>query len=326
MFSNPSIVARMVERQSGKKGERAKQRIAPTTARAPPTEIAMLTEIIQPFLHKGSAQDQYMIDLADSLDALMKDHVIPRSIEKAARVNNISQEIAAAWNELNELMETIRFSLFQDKANIAWLHASNLWPCISQVALLKQLRSHTPISLGKGIKKALVYCGIAITHLQQLLRIEDARLCGDDCRHNEEQSYEGHTSWAPIDNAEWLLLEIDNNMLIRESQVDVDRAIIFPSWGANSVLQINMGQAQLAIVIYVSARRILTPTIGKTSCIVPMAVSVLAARKNLCRLIVPKALLFLDRIDHLESSRWTGWTYCSSHSVYAAVSSQHGDT
>jgi hypothetical protein len=291
--SNPSIVARMVERQSGKKRERAEQLIGPPpAARAPPPEITMLTGIIQPFLHKGSARDQYMKDLADSLDALMKDRVVPRFLEKAARVNNMSQEIATAWNELDKLMETIRFSLFQDEADFAWLHASNLWPCISRVALLEQLRSHSSMSLGMGMKEALVYCGIAITHLQRLLRIEDARLCGDDRRHDEEQSYEGHTNWAPIDNAEWLLLEIDNDMLIRESQVDVARAIISPPSGVNSVLQMNMGQGQLAIVIYVSAGRMLTPSIGKTSCIMPMAVSVLADRKNLCRLIVPKALLF----------------------------------
>ncbi|KAK0755675.1 hypothetical protein N5P37_011775, partial [Trichoderma harzianum] len=270
---NALIVARMAERQSGKKGERAEQLIAPPAAIAPPPEIAMLAGIIQPFLHKGSARDQYIMDLADSLDALMKDRVMPRSLEKAARVNDVSQEIAAAQDELDKLTETIRFSLFQDELDFAWLHTSNLWPCISRVALLEQLRSHTPMSLGKGMKEALVCYGIAITHLQRLLRIEDARLCCDDRRHDEEQSYEGHTNWAPIDNAEWLLLEVDNNMLIRESQVDVARAIISPRSGVNSVLQMNMGQ-------------------GKTSCIIPMAVSVLADRKNLCRLIVPKALLF----------------------------------
>ncbi|EHK46815.1 hypothetical protein TRIATDRAFT_291137 [Trichoderma atroviride IMI 206040] len=271
--SNPSIVARMAERQIGKKRERAEQLLAPSAARAPPPEIAMLRGIIQPFLHKGSARDQYMMDLEASLDALMKDRVIRPSLEKAARVNDVSQEIAAAWDELDQLMETIRFSLFQDEADFAWLHAGNLWPCISRVALLEQLRSHTPMSLGKGMKEALVSCGIAITHLQRLLRIEDARFCGDNRRHDEEHIYEGHTNWAPIDNAEWLLLEIDNDMLIRESQIDVARAIISPSSGVNSVLQMNMGQ-------------------GKTSCIVPMAVSVLADRRNLCRLIVPKALLF----------------------------------
>ncbi|KAL6903326.1 hypothetical protein GGI43DRAFT_433343 [Trichoderma evansii] len=242
-------------------------------ARAPPPEIAMLRGIIQPFLHKGSARDQYIMDLADSLDALMKDRVIPPSLEKAARANDVSQEIAAARDELDEVMETISLSLLQGEPDFAWLHASNLWPCISQVALLEQLRSHMPMSLGKGMKEALVCCGIAITHLQRLLRIEDARLCGDDRRHDEEQSYEGHTNWEPIDNAEWLLLEVDNDILIRESQVDVARAIISPPSGVNSVLQMNMGQ-------------------GKMSCIMPMAVSVLADRKSLCRLIVPKALLF----------------------------------
>lgn len=52
------------------------------------------------------------MDLTDSFNALMKDCVMPQSLEKAVCVNNVSQEIAAAWDELNELMEIIKFSLF----------------------------------------------------------------------------------------------------------------------------------------------------------------------------------------------------------------------
>ncbi|KAK7420617.1 hypothetical protein QQZ08_010309 [Neonectria magnoliae] len=75
-----------------------------------------------------------------------------------------------------------------------------------------------------------------------------------------------------MDYPEWLLLEIDNNLLIRPSQVNVAIAIISPASSSNSVLQMNMGQ-------------------GKTLCIMPMAVAVLADNTRLCRLVVPRPLL-----------------------------------
>jgi len=61
-------------------------------------------------------------------------------------------------------------------------------------------------------------------------------------------------------------------VLIRPEQVEVANAILYPASGSNSVLQINIGS-------------------GKTSCIMPMAMSVLADGAQLARLIVPRALL-----------------------------------
>lgn len=43
---------------------------------------------------------------------------------------------------------------------------------------------------------------------------------------------------------EWLLLEIDNNILIRPLQVEVAKAIISPQSEENSVLQMNMGKGE----------------------------------------------------------------------------------
>ncbi|KAM4066192.1 hypothetical protein HRG_000332 [Hirsutella rhossiliensis] len=90
--------------------------------------------------------------------------------------------------------------------------------------------------------------------------------------HNALRELGGHNNWDPIQFPDWLLLEIESNILIRREQIEVAKAIISPPSSSNSVLQLNMGR-------------------GKTSCIVPMVVAVLADSKQLCRLIVPKALL-----------------------------------
>ena len=74
--------------------------------------------------------------------------------------------------------------------------------------------------------------------------MRDANLCRDEGRFLEEMRHRGHSNWDPFSRPEWLLLEIDNDILIRPSQVDVAQAIILPSSASNSVLQMNMGQGK----------------------------------------------------------------------------------
>ncbi|KAG9230020.1 hypothetical protein BJ875DRAFT_521350 [Amylocarpus encephaloides] len=88
----------------------------------------------------------------------------------------------------------------------------------------------------------------------------------------EEQKNLGHENWNPLEHTDWLLLEIDSNMLFRPGQIEVTLATIKPAGGSNSVLQMNISQ-------------------GKTSCIMPMAAAVLANGDNLVRVIIPKSLL-----------------------------------
>lgn len=111
-----------------------------------------------------------------------------------------------------------------------------------------------------------------MTNLQRLLRIKDAMVKHHDSVLHQEYNNLGHTNWDPSTYPDWLLLEIDANMLIREPQVAVALEMISPTSGANSVFQMNMGQ-------------------GKTSVIMPMVAAVLADGETLTRLLVPKALV-----------------------------------
>ena len=78
------------------------------------------------------------------------------------------------------------------------------------------------------------------------MRIEDAHLKRNEQILLEEQKNVGHENWEPLNNPDWLLLEIDANILIRRDQVEVALATINPFTSANSVLQMNMGQGRIA--------------------------------------------------------------------------------
>ncbi|KAJ4146956.1 hypothetical protein LMH87_001509 [Akanthomyces muscarius] len=79
----------------------------------------------------------------------------------------------------------------------------------------------------------------------------------------------GHKSWSPGDHPEWLLLEVENNILIREVQHRMAQHMSAPASGQNEIMQLIMGG-------------------GKSSVIVPMLASALADGTRLTRVIVAK--------------------------------------
>ncbi|RYP57321.1 hypothetical protein DL771_011492 [Monosporascus sp. 5C6A] len=169
-------------------------------------------------------------------------------------------------------LERISAALAAEDVRSMWLRLGAIWPCTSPAEVLALLRTASRHSFGTGMKNALIHYGLAVANLQHLERIHHALLRGDKRALTEELQNPGHDNWSPVQFPDWLLLEIDSDFLIRAEQVNVARAVIAPQSGRNSVLQMNMGK-------------------GKTSCIVPMVIAVLADGKSLSRLIVPKALL-----------------------------------
>lgn len=97
---------------------------------------------------------------------------------------------------------------------------AGLWPKVTPVTLLTELRSNSGVQFGATVKETLVTLGLAITKYRRLLRIKDAK---DKDRHQQlldESEHVGHTNWTPLEHIDWLILEIDGNILIRPEQVD----------------------------------------------------------------------------------------------------------
>jgi len=91
---------------------------------------------------------------------------------------------------------------------------------------------------------------------------------------SREQENPGHENWIPAEHPEWLLFEIEMNLMIRAVQIDVARQMIsppLPDGKQHAVMQLNMGE-------------------GKTAVIVPLLALSLANKKQLCRVTVLKSL------------------------------------
>ncbi|KAL7927254.1 hypothetical protein ACQKWADRAFT_327147 [Trichoderma austrokoningii] len=223
--------------------------------RAPP-ELIELGQILDSF-SSG--------DLLRSLEALEHNsHVtdadsltfIPKMTEIADAIDD-TQAAAATYLQL------VKDALWSNDTRFKWLALGDLLPCKTPIEMLELLQS----------RATLIHYGCAIAEIQRLTRLRFAILCKDQRAMYEELHNVGHENWDPVqEDSDWLLLEIDSNMLIRTDQVDVARAIINPVSGTNSVLQMNMGR-------------------GKTSCIMPMAAAMLANGMDVSRLIVPRTLV-----------------------------------
>lgn len=244
-----------------------------------PAHIQELRRIIAPYRHSSSlVQKRYGLELEQSIDALVTHIGEPKVEPQPFNPTEFSKEMFQAKEHIRHCMERIRGALQNGDSCAKWLQYAGLWPRVTPITLLTELRSTSGVAFGNGTKHALVALGLAITSYQRLLRIEAAiqkgvgRQQGRQQQILDERNNLGHQNWSPLEYADWLLLEIDSDVMLRPEQVEVAQATISPSSGENSVLQLLMGK-------------------GKTSCILPMVALILADKRNLFRIIVPRPLL-----------------------------------
>jgi hypothetical protein len=214
-----------------------------TAASALSPEIDSLQSIIKDIKDsRYGVRKQYGADLMQSTAALH--HFQNEQKEPLRPLDHalLSFEIAKARLLVQAQFSKLCKVFEKDDARVPWLKCGGLWPIMTPITLLESLRSITSRVFGKGMKESLILYALSITNLQRLLRIDYARQKGNQQQLEEEQENLGHGNWKPIDRPDWLLLEIDANMLIRSGQVDVALATISPVSKSNSVLQMNMGQ------------------------------------------------------------------------------------
>ncbi|RYO81474.1 hypothetical protein DL764_009764 [Monosporascus ibericus] len=211
----------------------------------PSRQIIELSKILDSFARSPDVlRQQYGNDLGKSLTALK--HVsCQRELEwMPSSLAALPDSIEKARVAMGLQFECVDKALSAEDGRFQWLQLGNLWPCTTPMTILELLRSSADNRFGRDMREALVSYGVLVTNLQRLERISHAQLKRDQRKLNEELRNIGHENWNPLDFADWLLLEIDSNLLIRSEQVDVAHAIISPATGSNSVLQMNMGKGK----------------------------------------------------------------------------------
>ncbi|KAF7929086.1 hypothetical protein BELL_0370g00080 [Botrytis elliptica] len=215
----------------------------------------------------GTFENQYSHHLQQSLDAL---HEIPCfKLNPAVSAHDFSDFLERSQALVDSMYLRIKEHLLSSISVFGATENTTMLPRLSRTTILALIATSHPIKLSQQWKQAIVHFGLAITALQRLKRL--VACCSNKAELLMELSNSGHQGWDPLLHPDWLLLELENGILIRKDQADISSEMIDPSSGANSVMQLNMG-------------------LGKSSVIVPLVASALADKTKLCRVVVLRAL------------------------------------
>jgi hypothetical protein len=219
------------------------------TVNKPAVHVKELGDIMSAYRRSASSvKKRYGKELEDSIAALVEHMSTPKQTIGVFNATQLSNQIVASNAGFRDTIERIRDSLQHGDNRARWLRHAG-WPRLTAVTLLTELRSTSNVRFGKNTKDMLVNLGLAATQYQRFLRIHDALSSNRQQQLSDEKANPGHKNWKPEDNVDWLLLEIDSDLLLRPEQVDVAKATISPSSGENSVLQLLMGKGKTSCIM-----------------------------------------------------------------------------
>lgn len=225
----------------------------------------------------GKFQKIYTQGLEKSIRAFQSGLAPPASVDQVGvlvqKLKNLKLESEEyMWNVYKAIEKQLQPKLL--KGSFMTFQAG-LWPRLCPILLLQQLATNHTIKLSPHWKVALITYGVAITTVQRLNRLiwmspndMSPDISSDFLKELENT---GHQKWEPIHDPDWLLIEIENNFLIRPVQADIASKMIAPPGNTNTIMQLCMGE-------------------GKTSVIVPIVAASLADAKKLVRVVVLKPL------------------------------------
>ena len=218
----------------------------------------------------GRYEQRYAIDLVKSFDSLHGSAETRLSGSPKALKPLLEEHFTRCKDYVDDVYQTIRHRLQAETSTTRRLACgAKMWPRLSTRSLLQHLARDKVASLRGDWKCCLIEYGVAISNLQRAERL--LTCLGRDMELLSELDNPGHRGWDPIHYPDWLLFEIENNILIRQVQAQIAQEMMSPSSGANSILQLNMGE-------------------GKSSVIVPIVAAALADGKKLVRVVVLKPL------------------------------------
>lgn len=125
---------------------------------------------------RSTISQKYVADLRGSITALRQ-----RQPQKKGRTGMAELEslppMTAVKSAISQQAAAIEKAVSQashatSAEQIWWLKEGRLWPIITQVTMLEQLRSTQAVEFGTGMKESLVNMGLLITILQRERRVE----------------------------------------------------------------------------------------------------------------------------------------------------------
>ncbi|KAJ7272729.1 hypothetical protein B0H12DRAFT_592863 [Mycena haematopus] len=205
-------------------------------------------------------KSKYIADLSGCVDAF-----------EGKNIDSATSNLFHGQQSDSGLDEAIRTALVPQTWPERWLHLAGQWPSTGAQSLLNQLSRGQRELLLDDWKVLMCRYAESLALRQQRRRIDVLTKLGLTEEIAREAATVGGQGWDPIDYPDWLLVQLDADILIRPLQADIAQHMMSPESLHNSLMQLNMGE-------------------GKSSVIVPIISSALADGQQLVRVIVLKPL------------------------------------
>ncbi|KAF8859302.1 hypothetical protein BDZ45DRAFT_689400 [Acephala macrosclerotiorum] len=229
---------------------------------------SLLTKLSKPAV--GHYQKMYIGDLRKSYNAFLTNTSASPQLTSGSPYAVLMKHLEQCRENVESLYKKISSRLIVSSSPVYdSARQASMLPRLSPSILLRLLARFSPVALSAGWKIALTRYALAIASMQRAERLVARGKRDSDIL--SELTNGGHTNWDPMVFSEWLLLELESNILIRPEQAQIAREMIAPQSGSNSIMQLNMG-------------------LGKSSVIVPIVAATLADRSKLARVVVLKSL------------------------------------
>ncbi|TDL21949.1 hypothetical protein BD410DRAFT_898545 [Rickenella mellea] len=261
------------------------------------SEMSVSTEnlrnLLAEFAHSPNALwHRYGLDLDESRKSLYRHDfpVNPKDNPYKEWILILHRE--QCRSEVHHLFSAIVFSLWYGMTKSeSILRSAGLLPRITPKFLIEKLAFTSQTSLPSNWKSVLMSFAEALLGYQRSQRLLGYSMVGNVEEFWKELKNTGQHDLRKSEfYADWLLIQIEGNFLVRPIQARVGVEMIAPSSGENSVHQLVMGE-------------------GKSSVIVPLVASALADRTKLVRVVVLKPLvgqmfqLLIQRLSGLTNRR-----------------------
>ncbi|KAF8166619.1 hypothetical protein K438DRAFT_1857045 [Mycena galopus ATCC 62051] len=230
------------------------------TERSPPPANIALRELMVDLkaMPMDGPKSPYLADLANCMDAFERKGLDPPNLFGSDQHDS-------------GLDGDAQTALVPQTLPEQWLYLTGKWPSTGPQSLLHQLSCGRRETLPDHWKAVLCRYAEKLAVRQQRRRIDVLVKLGLTEEAAREAATVGGQGWDPLEYPDWLLVQLDADILIRPLQANIAQHMMAPESLRNALMQLNMGE-------------------GKSSVIVPIISSALADGQQLVRVIVLKPL------------------------------------
>ena len=124
---------------------------------------------------------------------------------------------------------------------------AGLWPSISTERLLDQLSLHSRPGLSYDWQQTLTWFAEETSAHQRSIRLRELFRLGLFSEYRKEMENNGDQVWDAMMYPDWLLIQLDADILIRPVQAQVAKEMMSPMEQTNTVMQLNMGDGKSSV-------------------------------------------------------------------------------